>query len=145
MTSTSRALAFTGITVLVCLSGPRAVLAEKVVRRGDVIEVKGRFCKFDLAKQDGIRKGGKATLHRDGAAANPIGEIEVTTVKDEYSVGKVEGAVPRVGDIVEIKIRIRSNTSGTKSASPKSSGDRPLLRMRRSCSATGVVSIPKAR
>jgi hypothetical protein len=80
------------------LVGASPALAENV--RVKVTEVKGVYCKLNGAAPEGIAVGAAGKLYRLSAGISPQGEVTITSVQADYSVGKVAGGTAEVGDFV---------------------------------------------
>ncbi len=80
--------------------------------RGKVTEVKGAFCKIDLGQGEGVAQGAAGSLYRAPNGTTPVGRVTITAVKETYSVGKVTGTTPRVGDVAVFSPASETEPSG---------------------------------
>lgn len=74
---------------------------ERKTLQGKVTQVAGQHCKMSLSAENGLQVNARGRLHRQQNDEG-IGELVVTLVKEDYSVGLVSGAIPMIGDVVVI-------------------------------------------
>jgi len=99
---------------------PSIAQAEDEFLTGKVIEVKGVYCKIDLAGDCGLKVGDTGEA---GSLSLAPSRVEVFGLRAEYIVGKTSDGAIKVGDEVSFKKSDSATTPGTPPSTP--SGGEP--------------------